>query len=58
MKLVDDISEHLIIVLKPRAATGPAERQEPRAESPTPGSPAREAMANLRLAELPGHGPA
>jgi SAM-dependent methyltransferase len=57
-KLVDDISEHLIIVLKPCAATGPAERQDPRAESPTPGSPAREAMANLRLAELPGHGPA
>jgi ubiquinone/menaquinone biosynthesis C-methylase UbiE len=57
-KVVDDISEHLIIVLKPRATTGPAENQEPRAESPEPGSPAREAMANLLQPPVPGHGPA
>jgi len=57
-KLLDDISEHLIIVLKPRAAAGPAESQEPRAGSPTPRSPAREAMANLQRRLVPGYRPA
>jgi ubiquinone/menaquinone biosynthesis C-methylase UbiE len=43
-KLVDDISRHLIIVLKPRAATEPAERREPRVQV-RPWSPPAYALA-------------